>query len=416
MTQMITFLLVLVIAIGGCQQPTQLSFTVTEHSTSIATVEKDLINGLNKDLDIQLQQVIKTGGSNINLQALNDGLVDLSIAQNPYFEPNDPGYNYSNVRVVLPLYRQVLMMVCPEEMSGTSLPDLLKGKRVGLGPKEHVDGKFFARLFELLGVPAGSYTPVYTSFDRNIVGDSIDISCNLTGLFNDRISDMLQSNPDLAIYSFDDVAQLNQGSILESVCMKMWTTKQAIIPKGYFSNYQQKPISTLALMGCLFGHKDLDDEAVYQLIESIANNKNTYIKMNPELINIDPDFSDNYFYPLHSGAIMYKNKDKPTFIERYAEVFALLLSAFVFLIGIVPTFKRFSDTIKKNRLDRYYVKVLRIEKESYNKDQNMSAELIRQLNAIKSEVYDLMIEEKIKADENFNIFLKLVENTLKKLE
>ncbi len=414
MFRTITNLFILIFVFTSCNNTPKLSFTVAEHSTSIATVEKNLIKGLDEDLGIKLKQEVETDGSNGNLKVLNSGLVDLSIAQNPYFEPNDSGYNYSNIRVILPLYKQVLLIVCPREDKGKSLPDMVRGKRVGLGPRGHVDEKFFSQLFKLLGVSADSYTPVYTSFEKNLVGDSIDISFNLTGLFNNRITNMLESNSELSIYSFDSVIKINQGSILESVCMKMWTTKPVIIPKGYFSSNQQT-ISTLSIWGCLFGHKDLNEEVVYKLIEGIVNNKNNYIKKNPELINIDPYYSDNYFYPLHNGAIMYKDKDKPTFIERYVEVFALIFSVFVFLIGIVPTYKNFRDNVKKNRLDRYYTEVLKIEKESIDTEGDLR-EFVVQLNVIRREVYDLMIEEKIRADENFNIFLKLLENTLKKLE
>ena len=78
---------------------------------------------------------------------------------------------------------------------------------------------------------------------------------------------------------------------------------------------------------------------------------------------------------------------------------------------------RLRQRVKKNRIDEYYARVLRIRAETLQhaggRDWDAAIERIRDVD---SEAFDELIDERLLADDSFRIFLTLSSETLHEFE
>jgi hypothetical protein len=95
----------------------------------------------------------------------------------------------------------------------------------------------------------------------------------------------------------------------------------------------------------------------------------------------------------------------------------VIFSIIIACIGALATLYRWRQHRKKNRVDIYYKKTLKIEdkiNELNSKEKCNNA--LEELKTIKHKAFELMIDEKLNANESFNIFLSLVDNLILRIE
>ncbi|MEM8566186.1 MAG: hypothetical protein AAGF85_06965, partial [Bacteroidota bacterium] len=90
------------------------------------------------------------------------------------------------------------------------------------------------------------------------------------------------------------------------------------------------------------------------------------------------------------------------------EVFSVIISIFVALASTVYSVSRWQETRKKNKIDVYYNKLMDIRRKvnslTCSKDGD---DLLEEVKAIQEETVELVVHEKLMADESFSIFLNL---------
>ena len=392
---------------------------ISSANTSLYQVGKPVVDLLEEELDLRFEVITNTSGSFEHLQMLAKGEVDFAISLNTIgvLEAHEDTFRSDAViRTILPLYDQIFFCVHKDTVQAKTLRELINGRQIGLGEKEGGTAKIVRTIFKEFGIENGDYTPVYSKYEDNKVGDSIDVSCLFTSFTNSRLINMLRQEGN-TLYSLGDPHEVYRGSAVEGVCMKIWTAQPYIVPEKAFFSKPVKPVLTISANAGLLSRKDIPDDIIYAVTKTILNNKSILAKKNPVFIRLsEKTAGENLFYPLHIGVIMYLERNKPTFLERYAEVLAFILSAFVIMAGVITSLGKWSRQRKKDRIDVYYREVMKIDKAARDEtDEKKLQEHISNLYEIRNTAFDNLIKEKLSADESFNIFLNLTKDTIQKI-
>lgn len=324
-------------------------------STSLHKAGQVVGKQLEQDLGVPIELVSEGTSSKFNFELLNKGEVDFAIGSNVLYHKSQPAAGYSKIRTIIPLYEMYFLILHREEEKVSSLGDLIRGKKVGIGPRGSNTSKICKDIFNELGLDTTQYDPVYVGFDENSFDNpEIEICCFFTGLFNPRIKNMIEQ-PGVKIFDFEPIDPINQDSWRTTgICQKLWTYYPSIIPVKFFGDKPLRPVHTLSLQACLYGTEDTPSHEIQTLIEQIVIHKPSFMTSLSSLQGIDDSYSKNYFYPIHQGAYDYLHKNEPSFWERNVELIGLGLSILLFPLGILmPIYVQQRASRRKTRIRRY---------------------------------------------------------------
>ena len=225
-------------------------------------------------------------------------------------------------------------------------------------------------------------------------------------------------NKNNRLFSLGNAEKANSGSAVDGICEKLWTAKPLIIPKNSYYAKPQKPILTVSVFTSLLCKKNMDDELIRKITELIVKNKSTLIRQNPVINQIsEGNLRETLYFPLHQGVYLFLDRNNPSFLERYAEVIALILSVVILLSGIISSYRKWNNQRKKDRIDVYYEQVLAINRKlSQNQDTETLKKEIEALYEIRERAFENLIKEKLIADESFKIFTELSSETMQRIE
>jgi hypothetical protein len=291
------------------------------------------------------------------------------------------------------------------------------GKRIGVGPENSGTSKMFKFVLEKFGIDSSRYVFVHTPWLENVVSDSIDISVTLAGFNTVTVTGMMATGRP-KIFSFGNVEQLGKGSPIEGFNINYPSAKPYIIPMNTYGSSPKEPVVTLAIDSVLLCRKDIDEYTIFNIVEEIYKQKNILAEIDPLLSGLNENFDRNSMsFPLHPGTLMYLNRNRPSFFERYAEMIGVVFSITIALFGGLVSLFRWRKSVKKTRIDKQYEEVLNVEKnlENFNTLESCTA-AIENLTTIKKHAFELLIKEKLAANESFDIFLTLVDNLVKRIE
>jgi len=421
--KLIKILLILILssALFACNNTEKkYKIAISDPSTSLHQVGMPIIKLLEKEMDVQFEIIDTTSGSVEHIKLLSEGKIDFAIALTTV---NGNEFNeeikleYDNIRTISPLYNQNLFIIYPDSLKPTSLDNLIRDRRIGFGVERGGTAQFTMQILRELGIDSSEYTPVFTTNKDNYCNDEIDVSCSFTSFNNNRIVNML-NNKDLQMYSLGFVERAFSGSSVDGICKKLWIGKPQILPKNSYYSKPEKPVLTVSVYTSLLCSKELDDVFIQDITETIINNKSTLIKQNPVINQVSEDnLNEILFYPLHLGVHLYQDRYQPSFLERYAEVLALLLSIALILSGVISSYRKWNLQRKKDRIDVYYEEVLGIDRSITNaSDKELLEQKIKMLYEIRERAFDNLIKEKLSADESFKIFTELISGTIKRIE
>lgn len=358
-----------------------------------------------------------TLSSDVNCQLLLSKKVDFALCQNDV-SYQQKGLQTIHINSILPLYPEICFIIYPDSIEPTSLKDLVNGKRIGIGPKNSGTARFMKYLFNYFDIEENDYTPIYTNFENNhLANDSIDISCSIAGFNNERIEKMLTEERG-KLFSLDKGHEFDEGNAIDGFCMLYPRSKKYIIPKKIYKQNPKKPILTVAIDAVLLTHSDTPKEVIETFTQNIFRKSQLLSNHNSLLGNLSEKFQKEQLnFPLHEGARIYYERDKPSFFERYAEMIGVLFSIFVVFIGAFSSLQKILHQRQKDLIDEYYVKVIKIEnKVKHLQTVDECNENITIIRNIKNEAFLLLVREKVRADESFRIFINQANDTIKYLE
>ena len=348
-------------------------------------------------LNRHLQDTIKVVagiGSLANLDSLEMGRADFGIIDN-YSRFSD------KVSSLMPLYPQVLHILHKRERHPVSLQELFTAGKIFAGIEGSGTRKFVEQLMIDLNVNEEQieFVDIFNLFEADVIFSFTDL------LTQAELRDLT----DYKLFSIDRVDNLGKGSLAEAICTRHPQFEPFVIARNLYGDFTDQPVLTIKVDAILVCRTDLDKEFVYSVVETLMENRQDMKNINPLLFDISMDFDPQRLnFAVHQGAREFINRYEPTFLEKYADVFSVIISVFLMLASGVFTVSRWQRARKKTKIDVYYKKLIQVR--NHIQTANSAEELKTlevSLKSIQEETIHLVVREKLMADETFSIFLNL---------
>ena len=313
-----------------------------------------------------------------------------------------------NIETILPLYPTVLHIAYRKDLDATSGITLLRGAKIYAGPAGSASRLVFERIIKRLGFDTTEYEYV-----SDLVDDP-DVVIVFAPIAPDRLIDY----PDYRLFSLGSPDTIGTGSLLDAAVLLNPHFRPFVIPAGTYGQSTPGPVVTVAVDKLLVTRSDLDDSAVYDLINDILRLRPALAARMPGLfqeLTEDFDASRSRFV-LHAGTQAYLQREAPTLMERYSGVAEVVVTLIVALASAAIAGIRILRMRRKNRIDTFYSRAHDLrrsitERSSVEERQRV----ISQVRDLQSEAFDLLIAEKLSADESFQIFIALSNDVMQQL-
>jgi len=169
----------------------------------------------------------------------------------------------------------------------------------------------------------------------------------------------------------------------------------------------------------LVARSDLDDTIVYDLVNDI-------LRLRPALAGKQPgifqQLSENFdisrsTFIVHPGTQVYLQRSAPSIYERYSGIAEVVVTVIIALVSALIAVLGVIKAGRKNRIDRFYLETIEIRNSCKGSTDPVELQqAITRIEALQDEAFDLLVHEKLAADESFRIFVTLSNDVLRKLQ
>ncbi|NOS54808.1 MAG: hypothetical protein HOP37_00965 [Cyclobacteriaceae bacterium] len=124
--------------------------------------------------------------------------------------------------------------------------------------------------------------------------------------------------------------------------------------------------------------------------------------------SINESFDQNaLLFPLHIGTTSYLRREQPTFLEKYADAIALILSIVAVIFGAVQAIRNHLAKRKKEQVDKYFLDFLEIRS-----DKELAPDQkVKKLDALFQRAVEQMTNEKLDKSD-FHILSRLIQQEM----
>lgn len=356
---------------------------------------------LEREHNLKIELIIGSG-SEANLDSLSTGTADLSLVENyiPFRE---------GIHSLVPMYPQILHIFYKTDSIPQNIEKLLYGKSVYIGPEGSSSFRFMNDLFKFFQLDVSKFQITDNPFFN-------DVYCGFSDVIR---SEYLQGFEGSHLYSIDNINEIGQGSIVEGMALQYPHIKPFIIPNKSYGHLTTGPILTLSTDAILVSKSDFDEQIAYDITKSIYDNQQEFAAISP-LVYLElskPYDRSKLNFPIANGSRIYVDRDEPGFLERYAEILGLSFTLLLTIISAVVSFTRWNNLRKKNRIDIFYTELMDI-KSSITTTNNLDEgfKLINRIKQNQSKAFDMLIDEKLLANESFKIFMDLSKETMNEVK
>lgn len=402
----LTYLLVLwmIILMSSCRKNNNLTLLV--HDEDLVVAEK-IAHDISSHSKFEITVVTEDSLTEIKaIDAILEERYDITAVDNTL----DYRKSKKQIRTIIPLFHEVLVLLSRHKLSQKGIDSLLKVGDYLILTKEVEELDIYKRMISNFN---GDSTINYRIEDHFNLEEDLQVQellLFLSGKENNQLGQLLFDEK-AYIYSLDKPELKGNGSFIDGFCRDYKKTTPYLLSRSAFGIVLEEPVYTIAVHELLVTTKNMPNEVVYDLMETIHGNHIIPIFESSNNYSFEVNQQDiNLSFPFHSGTINYLNREKPKFMERYAEVMGFILSAFVVLIGLVATIKATFNRQKKDRMDEKYKELLLIKENVATTDPG---ELRTKLNNLQKKVFELLIDEKLSANNEFLIFMMLWEELSK---
>ena len=310
----------------------------------------------------------------------------------------------------MPLYSTVLHIVHLAESSPQDVTELLQGAKVFAG----TEGSASRRVFERLSANIDLGDTPFSYVDNR--HESADVAVVFAPIAPERLAEFPQ---DLTLWSIGVPDDIGNGGPIDGVVLLNPQFRPFVIPEGTYDSATPTPVVTIAVDKILVARKDLDPSVVYDLIDEILQIRPALASTYPGLLQ---DLSDDFDasrsrFVLHQGTQDYLQRSEPTYIERYSGVAEVLVTVMIASISAALAGVRIYNRRRKNRIDRFYSTVIEIRKSvAETEDSQTMHDAVTNLRTLQDEAFELLVNEKLAADESFRIFVTLCNDVIEQID
>ena len=391
--RIIAVLGVLAVALTGCEP----NRNVYKILGNIEEPQNEIANTIALVLSKNLAdsvQAVPGQGSLSNLNFLEAGAADFGIVDN-YSRFSD------KVSSLMPLYPQVLHILHRRDKVVTSLRELLLSGKIFAGIEGSGTRIFVGQLIDDLGINRDKleFVDVFNFFEADVIFSFTDLLTQVE----------LQDLTDFQLFSIDSIENLGKGSLAEGICIRHPQFEPYVIAREVYGSFSSQPVLTVKVDAVLVCRTALGNKLIYNVLEALTENREGLQKINPLLYHVSGEFDSRKLnFALHPGAREYLDRHEPSFVEKYADVFSVVLSISLALASSLYTVSRWQKARKKNKIDVFYEKLIEIRDAIPTmNDLNEILQLEQSLKNLQAQTIQLVVKEKLLADESFSIFLNL---------
>lgn len=327
------------------------------------------------------------------LDAIEAGRVDIALVSN-----NLPFRN--NVETVMPLYPAVLHIAYRDGRSAASPQDLLRNATVFAGLEGSSSRLIFEQLVTRIGVERDSYAYVSDPAEEP------DVIVVFAPISTEEM-DVLDG---YRLYSLGRPSDIGTGSKVDAAILLNPTLRPFIIPAGIYGDTTPEAVVTVAVDRLLVARRDLPASTIYDFVTDVLRLKPTLAATWPGIFfDLSEDFDvSNASFTLHAGTLDYLNREAPTVYERYSGVAEVVVTLILALASATVAGVRIFNRYRKNRIDSFCIRAIEL-RDSVASDSSAAerAGVVAQLRDLQTEAFGLLADEKLAADESFQIFVTL---------
>lgn len=264
---------------------------------------------LQKKID-GLDARVAPGGGTANPRIIQDkegllGLTYTGTADEAYKGIEGFEKPHEDLRHIISIYSMPFLWIALRNSDIDSVYDLAD-KRISPGRTGQTGLKMAQQVLEAHGITFESITE--NGGTVSLLGDSERLNMlrdrNLdaaSGLFPLSHSELqsLCLNPGIKLVSLDEKK-------IDELIEKVPGLAKVKIPAGTFDKRQKEDVYTIVSVTCLIGHKSLDDELVYKIVEAMIEERERFNKYFPAEDNVmlQPLMGKGEI-PVHPGALKY---------------------------------------------------------------------------------------------------------------
>jgi TRAP-type uncharacterized transport system substrate-binding protein len=367
-------------------------------------IAERIVELVKKDSGLQINLVALPDESMSALDALETGFGDIAFA------PNTGSYR-EGISTIVPLYPSVLHIVADKDRPADSLEELLRGAVVYAGPQGSAPWSLANKI-----VDGFEFAPGEVSFAENQ-----DVAPDVIVLYAPIDRDRVMNDPRLKNvkwFSFGDPEDIGNGSIVDLAVFLNPKLRPFVLPAGTFGKLTPEPVVTLAVDNLLVARTDLDKSIVYDIYAEILRLRPALFGSRPELYQpIDEHVAQtNFAYSLHPGALAFLKRDEPTFVERYSGVAEVVATLMVGVVSGLFAIVKIYRIRRKNRLDEFLVEVISIRNsvQPHSSEEERAAAMAS-IRDLQDKAFELLVNEKLAADDSFRIFTELSNDTIRRI-
>ena len=296
-------------------------------------------------------EILQTQGSFDNLKRIERREADFAFYQNS-------GDTTTSIRSVANLYSEALHLIVKrpalersEKSSGITSIKQLKGKVVAIGSEGSGTRLMALEVMRHYGIELKDFDNRSYGLDEldAMFSEDLQAAFVVMGVLAPGLTDLFRQNEDLQLVSIEYSDALN---------MKYPSMCAYHIPEGAYRTDPPVPKAefvTAAVKASIITNKHTPAFLVKYFTELIFKNE---FRNGMNLIELNSDYAQaEEDFPLHSGAIAYYNRGKPTlysiFIEGLKRSLVSLIALVVFVIGIPLVLFRKSYEKKKAHRERF---------------------------------------------------------------
>ncbi|MEL6561083.1 MAG: TAXI family TRAP transporter solute-binding subunit [Bacteroidota bacterium] len=405
MLRFVLLFLSLSIFLTNCNQKKRVYTIVHSENEPEGKVAKNIADILNRS-DLPYEFNIKlSNGTQANRDSILSKNADLAIVENnlSYIE---------GIKTSLPIYKQILHIFYKIDKPVNGLEDLFYGQNVYIGLSGGASEIFMNTLFDFYDLDTTRFSISPDPFASSVF-------CGFSDVIKEEVYLEGLKAEGFKLFSFDDIERFGKGSKAEAITLRYPHYETFVIPTGTYGTLTTEPVITIATEALLIVSKDLSDQVVYDITKTIYSEKQALNEITPLVYGtMKEDFDRGEIgYPLHNGARIFFDRDEPTFFERYAELGGVAFSIILAVVSGLVSLSRWQKQKKKDRVDVFYKDLITIK--NHIGEIKTSADGLEKLKTIQDQqthAFDMLIEEKLEANESFRIYMELSKETINELK
>lgn len=394
-------MLVLVAWLGGCSPGTTELDMIAPDLEVDREIAETLAALVAEESGIRIRLVDRPEGQTV-IEALASGYAELAIAENNLAYRPD-------VTTIMPLYPTVLHFLVRSEQLGTDYVAVFSGARIFAGAEGSTSRLLVERLLTFIGVPSDQVT--FLKGSERSEADVIVVHAPVK-------PGLVPGLEGFRLVSLGTPEEIGRGGIIDRVMLMNPQMRPFIIPAGTYGDIAPEPVATVAIDKLLVARADVPEAVAYDLISEVFRLRPALLSEQPSVFGrLDDNFDQAHFaFSLHTGARAYVDRNEPSWMERYSGVAEVVVTLFVASLSGVFAAVNIYRIRRKNRIDEFYHAVFAVRQRAGDSaDRAARAAAIDELRALQKRAYDMLVDEKLAADDSFQIFVSLSNDAIREL-